>query len=168
MEEQERAKAIFKAAETYSKAAGIINAAAGNDPSQWIPSRVIAALTLELYFKSLYFIENNMEFKIKNRHSHDFSTLFDRLSKDLRDCLETNFQYLMKERDMGGVHIMEVECKVKMPRDLAGNLKYWSDVFTQVRYMYDMPNKEIQMMFFPEIEQAVKETIFSIRPNFQS
>lgn len=164
---EERAKKIFRVAETYSKAARNINAAAEMDPSQLLPSQVIAALALELYFKSLYFIENNKEFKINNRHSHDFSTLFGELSKDLRDSLEANFQSLMKKRNMQDVHIIESEC-VKVHRDLKSNLRCWKDVFTQVRYMYDNPNKEIQMMFFPEIEQAVKETIFSFRPNFQS
>jgi hypothetical protein len=165
---EDRAKAIFLTAGTYSKAARHINAAVQNDPSQLLPSQVIAALALELYFKSLYFIEKNRDFRIDGRHSHDFNALFEELSEDSRSNLERCFQTLMQARDMQDVQAIESASKVRVPCDLAGNLECWSDVFTKVRYIHDKPNEAKSMMFFPEIEQAVKNVLFDIRPDFQS
>lgn len=165
---EDRAKAIFLTAGIYSKAARHINAIVQNDSSQLLPSQVIAALALELYFKSLYFIEKRIDFMIDGRHSHDISALFKELSEDSRSNLERCFQTLMQARNMKDVKAIESASKVNVPRDLAGNLEYWSDVFTKVRYIHDKPNETRSMMFFPEIEQVVKIVLFEIRPDFRS
>jgi hypothetical protein len=125
-------------------------------------------LALELYFKSLYFIEKNTEFKINSKHSHDFNALFKELPEDLIKKLNRSFDNLMKERDMKDVHAIKAASGVIIPLDLAGNLKCWSDVFTKVRYIYDRPKDQKSMMFFPEIEKVVTNAIVSIRPEFQS
>lgn len=165
---EDRAKSIFLTAVSYSKAAQIINSESNTDPSLLMPSQVNAALALELYFKSLYFIEKSTDFKIKGRHSHDFSALFFELSENSRQDLERRFQELMTERDMLDVQRIESVSKVIVPRDIAENLQHWSDVFTKVRYIYDKPNKAKSMMFFPEIEQVVKDVIYGLRPEYKS
>jgi hypothetical protein len=165
---EDRIKAIFLTASAYSKAAKHINAAGLQDSSLLLPSQVIAALALELYFKSLYHIEKNADFKINGKHSHDFNALFEKLSEDSRKKLEKNFHELMTVRDMQDVKNIEAASGVKIPLDLVGNLICWSDVFTKLRYIYDRPTAGKSMMFFPEIEQAVKNVIFGIRPELQS
>lgn len=164
----DRAKSIFLTASAYSKAAKHINAAVSYDPSLLLPSQIIAALALELYFKSLYFIVKKMDFKINSRHSHDFNALFKELPEDLRKKLENSFHELMTDRDMKDVHAIEAASEVKIPLDLAGNLTSWSDVFMKVRYIYDRTTAGKSMMFFPEFEQAVTNIIFGIRPELQS
>lgn len=165
---EDRAQSILRTADTYSRAARYLNAVVENDPSQLLPSLVNAALALELYFKSLYFIEKKQDFKINGRHSHDFHALFNELSVELKNKLQIEFQTIMKPRDMKDVRAIESASEVKVPLDLTGNLESWSDVFTKVRYIHDKPNKAKPMMFFPEIEQAVKNAIFSLRPELQS
>jgi hypothetical protein len=163
---EDRAKSILTSARTYSKTAKYINALAQNDPGQLIPSFVISALALELYFKSIYFLDKNKEFKVKGRHSHDFYILFDELSENLKESLEQNFRYLTTHRDMHDVHIIESQAKVVIPRDLRGNLKYWSNVFTKSRYIHEKSDELRIVMFFPEIEQAIENIISDIRPEF--
>jgi hypothetical protein len=167
---EDRAKSIFKTACAYSNSAQHLNriASSQEDMSQFIPSQVIAALALELHFKSLYFIENKKDFKINGNYSHDFHALFERLSPDIKDTLKTEFQSTMALRNMNDVSIFKSEFGIEVSLDLTDNLQSWSDVFTKIRYIYDKPNKNKSMMFFPEIEQAVKKTILSLRPDLDS
>jgi RNAse (barnase) inhibitor barstar len=167
---EDRAKSIFQTACTYSNSAQHLNriASSGEDMSQFIPSQVIAALALELYFKSLYFIKNKEDFRINGKYSHNFHALVERLSPDIKNTLEIEFQSLMTLRNMNDVSIFKSEFGIDISLDLAENLQSWSDVFTKVRYVYDKPNENKSMMFFTEIEQAVKKTIFSLRPDLGS
>lgn len=164
----DRAKSIFLTAGLYSKAARLMNGASGSDPSLLIPSQVNAALALELYFKSLYFIEKDCDFKVNERHSHDFHALFNALSSESKNMLIEKFQAAISSRDMSDVATIEREAKVEVPRDLEGNLQSWSGVFTKVRYVYDKPKQSVSMMFFPEIEEALRDAIISLRPEFRS
>ena len=132
---EDRARSIFLTASVYSKAARYINSASENDPSLLMPSQVNAALALELYFKSLYFIEQNSDFKVNGKHSHDFHALFNRLSQNIIDQLAHEFQEIIADRDMSDVDKIESACNVNVPRDLEGNLQSWSGVFTKVRYI---------------------------------
>ncbi|OOF10251.1 MULTISPECIES: hypothetical protein [unclassified Salinivibrio] len=165
---EDRAKSIFSSAGMYSKAAHLMNEGSRGDPSLLIPSQVNAALALELYFKSLYLIEKGSDFKVGGRHSHDFHALFSDLSRQSKEKLLYQFQSAISSRDMSDVVTMERETKVEIPRDLEGNLQSWSGVFTKVRYVYDKPKHAVSMMFFPEIEQAVRDTVINLRPDFRS
>ena len=65
-----------------------------------LPSMVTAALSLELYFKALYLLENNKDFKLNGKHSHDFHALFNVLSNTLKQEIESEFDNILKNRDM--------------------------------------------------------------------
>jgi hypothetical protein len=130
---------------------------------QSILSQVIASLSLELYFKSLYCFVFNKEFKINNKHSHDFDRLFLELPNDIQDFMNEEFRTLLAKRDMKDVERME--SFVKVPRDLVGNLKYWRKGFVEIRYFHDKPKEPIVMMFFPEIEKVVIKAIRKVKPN---
>ena len=56
-----RARSIFGHAQVYERAARLLNTAGTSDPAMLLPSMVNAALSLELYFKSLYVLDRGAE-----------------------------------------------------------------------------------------------------------
>jgi hypothetical protein len=167
MDYQEYGTLMYQSAEAYSKAAKHLNAISSQDMALLLPSQVNASLSLELYFKSLYYFEFNREFKVKERHSHDFHKLFLELPSDLQSLMKNEFQALLAKRNMRDAELMEIHGKVKAPRDLVTNLENWSSVFVKIRYFFDKPQKTIIMMFFPEIEVVVKQAIRDVKPNLK-
>lgn len=165
---KDRAKEIFITAKAYSNAAKCINQEIQRDDSLFLPSQVNASLALELYFKSLYFIENDKDFKINGRFSHNFYKIFEELSENQKNSLEQIFTRIMNQRGMNDVSNLESASGIKIPLDLAENLKSWSNVFVKMRYIFDNNRNSQPMMFFPEIEQAIKEIIFNIKPEFKT
>ena len=94
------------------------------DPNECLSSRVDenpviwtlqvnAALALELYFKSLYFIEQNSDFKVNGKNPHNFHALFNRLSQNVSDQLTHEFQEIIAARDMSDVD--KIDDFVKSP-----------------------------------------------------
>ena len=155
----ERDESMFQIASSYAKSAKCLNGASLEDPSLLIPSQVNAALALELYFKSLYYVEHKEEFKIKDKHSHDFYKLFMALNESTRKELKLEFKEIMKNRDMKDVKLLENETKKKITRSFEANLESWRDIFVKARYIYDHLGKVGKMMFFPEIETALVNVI---------
>lgn len=166
----DRANDIFRTAETYSKSAKYLNSIAHHDHSQLLPSQVIAALALELYFKALYYVENCEDFKVNRKHSHDFHKLFQSLTETSRNALILSFESQILARDMQDIEAIEAASGVSIPRDLTGNLEVWSNIFTQMRYIHDRAYAGTgrSMMFFPEIEKSARSVIIDLRPEFQS
>jgi hypothetical protein len=161
----DRAHSIFRNACVYSKAARFLNC--GPDLSLILPSQVIAALSLELLFKALFFIETGTDFKIDGRHSHDFHNLYKRLDNSLRDKLKSRFDQSIKERAMNDVRAMERRLRRSISLDFDDNLKQWSEIFVEARYPYDLGGGT-QMMFFPEIEDAILSTIYEMNPEWKT
>lgn len=163
----DRAKAIYFNAKRYSKASYSLNTASSQDIDLLLPSMVNAALALELYFKTLFYLENGNDFKIAGKHSHNFSRLFDRLKICTQKELEQSFDDLIKNRRLLDVEAIEQASSVVIPRDLNGSLKAWSNVFVQVRYIYDSSGQILPMMFFPEIEESVLLVIYKFKPEWK-
>jgi hypothetical protein len=161
-----KANSIFMNAKVYSRASRLLNERGVSEPSLLIPSMVNAALSLELYFKALYWLENNKDFKIDEKHSHDFSKIFDSLSDTLRNNIENNFRALLKNRDMKDVIIMEQMGRIVIPKTLKDNLDSWSQVFTKLRYVYEPKGQQISMMFFPELEESIMIALRTLYPRF--
>jgi hypothetical protein len=164
--------AMFQNACSYSKAAGVLNELAlGRQSSQRtrdlaVPSAVNAALALELFLKTLYFLERGEDFKIKGRHSHDFHALYCELEVQRRQKMEEFFAQRLSKRSMSDVGQMERVSSMPVPRDLVANLKTWKDVFVDCRYIHEPPGKAISMFFFPEIEDSISGAILALRPEF--
>ncbi len=167
MDFEEYGKLMYLSAEAYSKSAKYLNNISSQDIIVFLPSQVNASLSLELYFKSLYCFVFSREFKIKEKHSHDFHKLFLELPDNLQSLMKDEFKALLDRRDMRDVNLMEVHSKVKPPRDLVTNLENWSAVFVKIRYFFDKPKNSIVMMFFPEIEVVVREAIHNVKPNLK-
>lgn len=161
----DRAKAIFFNAKRYSKANYYLNLASLQNVDLFLPSLVNAALSLELYFKTLFYLENATDFKISGKHSHNFSCLFDELKISTQKELEQSFDGLIRSRSLLDIEKIEQASAVVIPRDLKSNLKSWSDVFVKVRYIYDFSGQSLPMMFFPEIEESVLLAIYKSKPD---
>jgi hypothetical protein len=164
----DRAKMIYLNALRYTKASRVLNQKVQEgDIELFLPSMVNAALALELYFKVLYYIENGSDFKLQGRYSHNFSCLYKKLSDSIRKELAPHFEELIKTRDMIDVETIEKASSVQIPRVLKANLDAWSEVFVNIRYIYDSEGKAIPMMFFPEIEQSVLLVIYKLKPQWK-
>ncbi len=164
----DRGKAIYINARRYAKASYALNSASSQsqDIDLLLPSLVNGALALELYFKSLFYLERSADFVIAGRHSHNFACLFDELMISTQKEIDKYFADLMKRRSMVDVEKIEKASAMVVPRDLKGNLKAWSEVFLKVRYIYDVPGKHLPMMFFPEIEKSVLQAIYQRQPEW--
>jgi hypothetical protein len=160
----ERPREMLHTARTYSEVAKYVNKSGKS--AYLIPSQVIAALALELYFKTLYYIENEADFKINNRHSHDFATLFKALTDDAQSEIEATFNQALVTRNMEDIRQVEAFGKLSVSTEFAENLKTWSEVFTEVRYLYEEKSRK-NMVFFPEMERAVAARNRKVRPDWE-
>ena len=159
MTKQNKSESIYSAGQLYSQVATFLNQSGNN--SFLIPSQVIAALSLELYFKSLFYHEKGTDFKINGRYSHDFYSLFKELNEESRKEIKDHFDSLIKNRDMTDIRMMEKIGKLKISLDFDEMLKSWSTIFTNVRYLYEEKAKKT-MVFFPELEAAIVARITKI------
>lgn len=159
----DRAHEIYKFACEYAKAARFLNQQA----NLLLPSHVMAALALELYFKSLYYLEYGKDFKVNGKHTHDFHALFQKLNDRVKQELISDFEQMLKTRDMSDVTILETQSKFTISYDLMENLKIWSRVFVELRYFYDFKNKDMPIMFFPEIEKVIRNAIHKRKPEWR-
>lgn len=152
---ENRAKSIFDSAKMYANAAKCLNSSSVKDTQLLMPSQVVAALTLELYFKSLYYLEKHQDFKVNGRHSHNFHTLYLELDTNTQKDLKSEFKNILQSRNMHNVNTAEAIIKAKIPRGFEENIKSWSNIFVKARYIYDAKGEVKHMMFFPEIESAL-------------
>ena len=105
-----RARSIFGNAQVYEKASRILNAAGASDPAMLLPSNVNAALSLELYFKSLNILEHGVEFKINGKHSHHFAQLFQELKEPTRQQLIEKFKTAVSNMDPNEIPHLDWQC----------------------------------------------------------
>ena len=125
MQSIDKAKEIFDAARLYSEVAKFVN----GRQQFLMPSQVVAALSLELYFKCLYYLENGTDFKVNDRYSHDFALLFKALTIDAKREIEAAFGRTMGARNMEDIKRLEEFGKMKIgldfetiPRDMEQSL----------------------------------------------
>lgn len=132
-----------------------------------LPSVVCAALALELYFKTLYVLEKGMDFKVNGKHySHDFHRLFQELDNTTRQQMDSAFKESIAHRNMSDIEQLERVSSMQVPRDLSGNLLVWKDVFVKIRYVHEPIGRDMPMVFFPEIERAVVDSIRLRKPEW--
>jgi len=170
MRDKKNEQKMFDNARTFSKTAYFLNQVAlgpsrrTQDKDLCLPGSVCAALALELYYKTLHLLEKGVDFKVNGRHSHDFLLLYGLLNMETRQTIESTFFRLIEHRDMSDVQNFEKRTHISIPRDLAGNLSAWKDVFVKMRYTHEPPGRNIPMFFFPEMEDSVLAPILSMRP----
>lgn len=166
------ALAIFKNAQVYERASYVLNAAGSQDLALLLPSKVNAALSLELYFKSLKIIEHGVEFKIKGKHSHHFGQLFQELSETTKDSLNERFKAAVSRMDPNEIPRLESAIGGVIPKDLKTNLVEWAALFTDLRYGHSFiekyKGKRVAMAFYSQIVESVVGHIYEREPGWAS
>jgi hypothetical protein len=167
-----RARSIFDNAQVYDRAAHLLNAAGSSDPAMLLPSTVNAALSLELYFKSLYILDHGAEFKVNGKHSHHFAILFEELKEPTKQQLLSKFKTALAIMDAKYIPSAESSLKMVVPKDLKTNLVQWANVFVDLRYAHTFVEKNKgkpkTMMFFPQIRDSVYNTIIDRESTWKS
>lgn len=164
------ARSIFGHAQVYERASRVLNAAGARDFSLLLPSNVNAALSLELYFKSLNIIEHGVEFKIKGKHSHHFGQLFLELSEETKTNLNKRFKVAISKMDPNEIPRIESAIGGVIPKDLKTNLIEWAALFTDLRYAYSFiekyKGKRVAMAFYSQIVETVVGHILEREPGW--
>ena len=166
------ARSIFGNAQVYERASRILNASGNHDPSMLLPSNVNAALSLELYFKSLNILEHGVEFKINGKHSHHFAQLFQELKEPTKQQLSERFNSAVSRMDPNEIPRLESILGGVVPKDLKTNLVEWAAIFTDLRYAHSFvekyKGKKVAMAFYPQIVSSVCSVIFDREPAWKS
>ena len=167
-----RARSIFDHAQVYERASHLLNAAGTSDLALLLPSQVNAALSLELYFKSLYILDHGADFKVNGKPSHHFAVLFEELKEPTKQQLVTHFKTALSALDAQYIPSVESSLKMVVPKDLKTNLVQWANVFVDLRYAYEFVEKNKgkprSMIFFPQIRNSVYNTIIDREKTWQS
>ena len=166
------ALSIFKNAKIYERAATALQAAAHFDTPLLLPSNVNAALSLELYLKSLNILEHGVEFKIKGKHSHHFGQLYNELNEPTKLNLNMRFKSSVSQMNIDPITLLEREIGRSIPRDLKTNLNVWACIFTDLRYTHSFmekyKEKPITMVFYPQIAESIVGHILEREPSWIS
>jgi hypothetical protein len=167
-----RAQSIFGNAQVYERAARLLNNAGTNDHAMLLPSSVNAALSLELYFKSLYILDHGADFKVNGKHSHHFAILFEELNEPTKQKLLDKFNTALSTRNNNDILTYQSSFNMVVPKDLKTNLVQWANVFVDLRYAHEFTEKnkgkQKTMMFFPEIRDSIYNTIIDREPAWKS
>ncbi len=160
---------VLDSARGYSKSAHILNSLVSQNKNMdlLLPSTVNAALSIELYFKSLHLIVFSSDFKVNGNYSHNFSLIYAKLDKIIKGQMDKDFSELINRRNMKDVINIEATTKVVIPRSFSKNLVVWKDVFIKFRYQYEN-NFSGSTFFFPEIENVVLKQIYLLKPEWEN
>lgn len=169
-EHQAKCLEMLKTAEGYSKSALILSGTRERDVL--MPSTIMAAFSLEIHFKCLYFALCRTDFKLKDRnggerHSHDFLKIFDDLDVKIKSRMEVSFKSALVDRDRIQQKDFERISGKKISTGLRDTIAAWSDVFEKWRYHYDMSNGGYAFkttLFFQAIEFAIRDALFTALP----
>ncbi len=157
----------------YSSAAWILGRNSSGlgyqDRCNLIPSQLFAAFSLELYFKALFYILNGEDFRSNNRRSHNISKIFDSLESTLQHKMENDFALVLLRNKLPDSWPLKKKIKNSIPRDLKSNLRARSKILNSFRHPYELENKNdlLQIWFSREIEEVVKDTIFTLKPELR-
>lgn len=166
------ARSIFDNAQVYERASRILNASGNHDLAMLLPSHVNAALSLELYFKSLNILEHGVEFKINGKHSHHFAQLFQGLKESTKQELNERFKSAVSRMDPDEIPRLESMLGGVVPKDLKTNLVEWAAIFTDLRYAHSFvekyKGKKVTMAFYPQIVESVYSVIIDREPTWKS
>lgn len=166
------ALSIFRSAQVYERAAFALNSAASVDTPLLLPSHVNAALSLELYLKSLNILEHGIEFKVNGKHSHHFGQLYSELNEATKLDLKTRFKSSLSQMDSNEITSIERELGFAILRDLKTTLNNWAGIFTDLRYSHSFieinKNRIVPMVFYPQIVESVAGHILEREPGWIS
>lgn len=163
----EQIEKILRYAKYYSDSSYFLNQNIQYNNAFIYSNYMMAGLSLELYFKALYKIDTNKEIK-----THKFYTdIFKKLNIKIQQKLIDKFKLSNEDEDYAKSLENEIYKKsgekLTIPRTLEDNLLHWENAFIKIRYLYENFNQEIHMMFFPNIEKALKEAIVELKTEYR-
>ncbi len=169
MEIYDKSHKIFRIACMYADASQFLfnKGLSLQNPEFFITAIVNEALALELYFKSIYYLDKNKDFMIKGNYSHDFYKLFKELNPETKRDIKCYFKDALTQQKLNQIKEIESKTGVSIPFDLETNLKSWSQVYVKVRYIYENNLDNLSMTFFEEIEKAVLRHTYNVRPEWE-
>ena len=152
---------LFDNARAYSKAAILMNARVAVECNTVFThvgqsSAIYAALAIDYYLKTLYYLQHKKEYRDYGKTPHDFSSLYNELKHNTKKDLEHRFAACLATQGTG---------TFPLPRDLATTLKHWTDVFARLRAQpgrFDGNN----LCFFHEMEEVFKTRILKEHPEW--
>jgi hypothetical protein len=160
----DKIKEIAQAAKIYSDAAFLLNQSVKlgqDDLKALFPSQVLAALSLELYLKTIYSIE-----KGSGKFSHNLESIFGELEESTKIFIIDIYDELLKKRDMRDITNLGNALNIEIDISFTSMLKIWSEVFVNTRYFYENKIANKPMVLFPELETSLVSFILSKRPDF--
>lgn len=157
----EKYKQIAHAAKIYSDAAFKLNSSfnVGENLYSLMPSQVLAALSLELYLKSIYYLEFGDDFKKDNKFSHDLESLFEKLKDSTKEFIMYKYNSIMQNRDMKDIRNLENAMNLQIDTSFLSMLNHWNGIFVNARYFYENKFANKMMLLFPELEDSLRSFI---------
>lgn len=157
-------------AQLYSSAAWLLS----KNTSRWsfhnrermIPSHMLKAFSLELYFKVLLDLAGEGHFTGEKAFGDSLVGMFRSLDSSLREQMETLFSRILIKDKLPDAWPLDDSTKNQIPRDLDGNLVLWSELLKKFRQPNGLePLEEMPEVWFGrEIEEVVRKTLASLKP----
>lgn len=152
---------LFDNARAYSKAATLMNAKAAAKCNAVFThvsqsSAIYAALAIDYYLKTLYYLQHKKEYRDYGKTPHDFSSIYNELKHKTKKDLENRFaaRIAMQGRETA-----------PLPQDLKTTLKHWTDAFARLRVQPGRFNGN-SLYFFQEMEEVFKTQILNEHPEW--
>lgn len=147
------ANEIYLSAESFKDASDILTKQLGrtHDPALIAPIFLNLSLSLELYFKCLFFIENG---DLPER-IHLLSKLYSKLSIESRKAIEQRFNMLI---EMSPVAQSVKKDYTNLDWSIYTLLQQYPNIFVDIRYLFDKQPK-YNVFGMGEIVDATRERI---------
>lgn len=156
-------------AQLYSSAAWIlskkINGQSFDQRERLLPSHLLKAFSLELYFKVLLNLTGGGQADTAKEPSNNLVEMYRTLDKNLRNQMETSFSRVLIGKQLPDAWPLDEETRNQIPRDLEGNLLLWSKLLERFRLPNGLESEEEmpQVWFSREIEEVVRTTLSSLK-----
>jgi len=160
---------LLEDARLYSSAAWILSKNSSRysfqDRERLIPSHILKAFSLELYFKVLLNLAVGNPGPDKQDKTDSLVEMFRALEDSLRKQLETTFSRVLIGKKLPDSWPLDESVKNRIPRDLEGNLVLWSELLRKFRHPNGLESAEEmpQVWFAREIEEVVRKTLSSLK-----
>lgn len=156
-------KEIARAAKIYSDAAFQLNQSVKlgqDDLLNLLPSQVLAALSLELYLKTIYCID-----KGSNISGHDLESIFNRLDESTKDFIIAKYKEAIQGENLDNIKSIANKLNIQADTSFLSMLKHWNGIFVDARYFYENRFANKLMFLYPELKQSLVGYILEKRPD---
>jgi HEPN domain-containing protein len=160
---KEAISAIDKASGVKAPGLPVFETTPGSPLPAWcpiIPSTVLSAFALELYFKSILTTENKSYRKIR----HDLHDLFKLISPACKKKLRKEYQFALS-KSAAHAQLLTDGCKAE-EFELERVLKDANHAFTHFRYEFERPFEERDFMVSP-VAVAARRVLLTDNPSWR-